>query len=149
MVEACHAVDTCTAIIGNPPVKSYAESVGVHRTSNAGVEASRAVPTRQLRRRPFGATDCDMRKAKLREETIRVRFTSDELATARARARAEGVPVSTYLRRLAVTTRPAPAESEERVKRALAALSSLSTKEADELRRNVHEVREGWTRGRR
>jgi predicted dehydrogenase/threonine dehydrogenase-like Zn-dependent dehydrogenase len=26
--EACHAIDTCTAIIGSPPVKIYAESVG-------------------------------------------------------------------------------------------------------------------------
>lgn len=26
--EACHAIDTCTAIIGSPPVRVYAESVG-------------------------------------------------------------------------------------------------------------------------
>jgi len=90
-----------------------------------------------------------MAKTKLREEMIRVRFTSDELALARARAKAEGVPLSTYLRRLAVTTRAAPAESEARIKRALAALGSLSSEEADALRANVREVREGWARGRR
>ncbi len=90
-----------------------------------------------------------MAKTKLREEMVRVRFTSDELAVARARAKAEGVPLSTYLRRLAVTTRAAPAENEARIKRALAALGSLSSEEADELRANVREVREGWARGRR
>jgi hypothetical protein len=89
-----------------------------------------------------------MRRTKLREEMIRVRFTTDELAIARARAKAEGVPLSTYLRRLAVTTRSAPRESEARIKRALAALGSLSSGEADELRGNVREVREGWARGR-
>lgn len=26
--EACHAIDTCTAIVGSPPVRVYAESVG-------------------------------------------------------------------------------------------------------------------------
>ncbi|HTP25037.1 MAG TPA: hypothetical protein VMK12_05175 [Anaeromyxobacteraceae bacterium] len=90
-----------------------------------------------------------MAKTKLREESIRVRFSSDELAIARARAKAEGVPLSTYLRRLAVTTRAVPAESEQRIKRALAVLGSLSTEEADQLRENVREVREAWARGRR
>jgi len=88
-------------------------------------------------------------KTKLRDQTIRVRFTVEELAIARARARAEGIPVSTYLRRLAVTTRTTPMEDEERIKRALAVLGSLSSEEADELRENVREVREGWARGRR
>ncbi len=90
-----------------------------------------------------------MGKAKTRQETVRVRFTVDELALARAHAKAEGVPLSTYLRRLAVTARPAPGAEEERVKRALAVLGSLSSEEADELRANVREVREGWARGRR
>ncbi len=89
-----------------------------------------------------------MGKAKIREEMIRVRFTTDELAIARARAKSEGVPVSTYLRRLAVTTRLAPGESEARIKRALAAFGSLSSGDADELRGNVRDVREGWARGR-
>jgi NaMN:DMB phosphoribosyltransferase len=99
--------------------------------------------------RPFRATLIIMAKTKLREEMIRVRFTADELAITRSRAKAEGVPVSTYLRRLAITTRLAPSESEAKVKRALATLGSLSSKEANELRENVREVREGWTRGRR
>ena len=88
-------------------------------------------------------------KTKLRDQTIRVRFTVEELAIARARARAEGVPVSTYLRQLAVTTRAGPGESEARIERALAVLGSLPSKEADELRENVREVREAWARGRR
>ena len=90
-----------------------------------------------------------MAKTKRREESIRVRFTSDELALARARAKAEGVPLSTYLRRLAVTTRAPPAESEDRIRRALAAFGALSKKEADELREDVREIRKGWSRGRR
>ncbi len=89
-----------------------------------------------------------MGKAKLREEMIRVRFTSDELALARSRAKAEGVPLSTYLRRLAVTTRVAPAESEARIKRAVAAFDALSAEDVSALRENVREVRDGWARGR-
>ena len=90
-----------------------------------------------------------MAKTKLREEMIRVRFTSDELALARSRAKAEGVPLSTYLRRLAVTTRAAPAESEGRIKRALAAFDALSGKDVSALRDSVREGREGWARDRR
>ncbi len=97
---------------------------------------------------PLGLQYETMGKVKTRDEMIRVRFTTDELAVARARAKAEGVPVSTYLRRLAITTRLAPEESEARVKRALAAFGSLSSGEADELRGNVRDVREGWARGR-
>ena len=90
-----------------------------------------------------------MGKTKLREEMIRVRFTSDELAIARARAKAEGVPLSTYLRRLAVTTRSAPAESEDRIRRALTAFDEMPAEDVAALRNNVREVREGWARGRR
>jgi hypothetical protein len=90
-----------------------------------------------------------MGKTKLREEMIRVRFTTDELAIARARAKTEGIPLSTYLRRLAVTTRLAPSENQAKIKRALAALGSLSLEKANELRENVREVRAGWTRGNR
>jgi len=90
-----------------------------------------------------------MARSKAREELVRVRFTAEELAIARAHAKAEGVPVSTYLRRLALTTRPMPGESAARIRRALAVLGSLSAGEAEELRGSVREVREGWTRGRR
>lgn len=90
-----------------------------------------------------------MGKTKLREEMIRVRFTKDELAIARAHAKAEGVPLSTYLRRLAVTARPAPGAEEERIKRALAAFDSLSPEDVRAVRRNAREVREGWDRGAR
>lgn len=34
--EACHAIDTCTAIIGSPPIRVYAESVG----AGAGLETT-------------------------------------------------------------------------------------------------------------
>jgi hypothetical protein len=90
-----------------------------------------------------------MAKTRLRDETVRVRFTRDELAVAKARAKSEGVPLSTYLRRLAVTTRVAPVESQEKIRRALAAFDTLSGDDAKALRENVREVREGWARGRR
>ncbi len=90
-----------------------------------------------------------MAKTKLREEMIRVRFTSDELAIARSRAKAEGVPLSTYLRRLAVTTQATPVENEGRIKRALAAYDALSAEDVSALRESVREVRKGWARDRR
>lgn len=70
-----------------------------------------------------------MAKTKLREEMIRVRFTTDELATARAGAKAEGLPVSTYLRHLAVTTHSVPIENAAKIKRTLAALDSMPAEE--------------------
>jgi hypothetical protein len=85
-------------------------------------------------------------RPKAREEIIRVRFTTAELATARAKAKAEGVPLSTYLRRLALTTRAPAGAEDERVRRALAALGSLSHEEADVLRADVRELRKGWDR---
>jgi len=84
-----------------------------------------------------------------RDHVIKVRLSGAELAIATANAAAEGVPLSTYLRRLAVMTRPRPLSEDERVKRALAVLGSLTTEEADELRASVREVRKGWSRGRR
>jgi hypothetical protein len=90
-----------------------------------------------------------MAKTKVREEMIRVRFSPDELAIARSRAKAEGVPLSTYLRRLAVTTRAPPAESEERIRRALEAFDAFSADDVKRLRENVREVRAGWARDRR
>ena len=86
---------------------------------------------------------------KLREEMVRVRFTRDELAIARERAKAEGVPLSTYLRRLAVTASSAPPESEARIRRALAAFDALSADDVNAVRENVRELRKGWDRGRR
>jgi hypothetical protein len=91
-----------------------------------------------------------MPKGKAREEAVRVRFTAAELDTARRNAKAEGIPLSTYLRRLAVTARPATALTEpDRVRRALAALGKLSREEAAELREDAKEIRESWSRGRR
>jgi hypothetical protein len=84
-----------------------------------------------------------------RDHVIKVRLSKAELALATANAEAEGVPLSTWLRSLAVTARPRPLAEDERVRRALAVLGSLSTKEADELRASVREVRKGWSRGRR
>ncbi len=88
-------------------------------------------------------------KTKAREETVRVRFRAEELEPVRRAAAAEGLPLSTYLRRLAITGRPPTGVEDERVKRALAVLGSLSSAEADQLRASVREVREGWTRRRR
>lgn len=85
-----------------------------------------------------------------REEAVRVRFTAVELETARRNAAAEGVPLSTFLRRLAVTARPVSSDAEsDRVRRALATLGKLSKEEADELREDAAEIRKGWGRGRR
>jgi len=90
-----------------------------------------------------------MAKTKVRDESVRVRFTSTELTVARRNAAAEGVPLSTYLRRLAVTTPPATESEAARVRRALAALGSLSREEAAELREDAREIREGLGRGGR
>lgn len=80
---------------------------------------------------------------------MRVRFSAAELETARRNARSEGVPLSTYLRRLAVTARPSSDAESGRVRRALAALGKLSKEEAAELREDAREIREGWARGGR
>jgi hypothetical protein len=84
-----------------------------------------------------------------RDHVIKVRLSAAELALATANAEAEGVPLSTWLRRLAVAARPHPRAEDERVRRALAVLGSLTSQEADELRASVRVVRKGWSRGRR
>lgn len=84
-----------------------------------------------------------------RDHVIKVRLSGAELAIATSKAEAEGVPLSTWLRRLAVTARPRPQAEDERVRRALAVLGSLTSEEADELRASVREARKGWSRGRR
>ena len=89
-----------------------------------------------------------MAKTKLRDEMVRVRFTSKELALARARAKAEGVPLSTFLRRLAVTTQAAPVENPARIRKALAAFNAFSADEVRDLRESVRESRAGWNRDR-
>jgi hypothetical protein len=86
---------------------------------------------------------------KTRDHVVKVRLSSDELETAEAHARSEGVPLSTYLRRLAVTARPRAGTEAERVKKALRAFDAFTTAEVDELRANVAEVRKGRPRGRR
>ena len=60
---------------------------------------------------------------KARVHTVKVRMTATELAVAEQNATAEGVPLATYLRRLAVTARPG-ATNEARVARALAVTAS-------------------------
>jgi hypothetical protein len=90
-----------------------------------------------------------MSRTKARDQTVRVRFTRSELETAKRNAAAEGIPLSTYLRRVAVISRPLAGAADERVKRALALLGSLSSEDAEALRENVREVREAWGRGRR
>ncbi len=68
-------------------------------------------------------------KKKARTRVARVRFTPEELAVIRQKAKAEGVPLSVYLRRLALTIHTEPERrraQEERVRRTIAALKSLS-----------------------
>ena len=85
---------------------------------------------------------------KARVRTVKVRMTPAELEVAERKAAAEGVPLATWLRRLAITSRPT-GTNEERIARSLAVLGTLSKDEADALRSNVREVRKAWTRGRR
>jgi len=84
-----------------------------------------------------------------RDHVIKVRLSGAELAIATANAAAEGVPLSTWLRRLAVTARRPARDEAERVRRALAALDSFTPAEVKALRADVREARRGWTRGRR
>lgn len=85
---------------------------------------------------------------KARVHTVKVRMTPAELEVAERKAAAEGVPLATWLRRLAVTARPG-GTSEERIARSLSVLGTLSKAEADALRDNVRDVRKSWTHGRR
>jgi hypothetical protein len=87
--------------------------------------------------------------AKARAHVVKVRLTESERASVRASARAEGITLSAYLRRLAVTARAPIGTEDRRVKRALALIGSLTRGEADQLRASVREVREGWDRGGR
>lgn len=84
---------------------------------------------------------------KARVHTVKVRMSPAELEVAERKAAAEGVPLATWLRRLAVTARPG-GSNEERIARSLAVLGTLSRQEADAIRANVREVRKAWTRGR-
>lgn len=73
---------------------------------------------------------------KARSRIARVRFTPDELAAIRQKAKDEGVPLSVYLRRLALTARTdadSRREFEERMRRAFAADAAISDEEAEEL----------------
>lgn len=85
---------------------------------------------------------------KARVHTVKVRMSPAELEIAEGKAAAEGVPLATWLRRLAVTARPAGSD-EERIARSLAVLGTLSRADADAIRANVREVRKAWRRGRR
>lgn len=85
---------------------------------------------------------------KARTHTVKVRMTPDELALAERNAAADGVPLATYLRRLALVAQPGES-NEQRVARSLAVLGTLTTAEADAIRSNVREVRKAWARGRR
>ena len=85
---------------------------------------------------------------KARVHTVKVRMTPLELEVAERKAAAEGVPLATWLRRLAVTARPAGSD-EARVARSLAVMGTLSRDEADAIRANVQDVRKAWARSRR
>jgi hypothetical protein len=85
---------------------------------------------------------------KARVHTVKIRMTPAELEVAEGKAAAEGVPLATWLRRLAVTAPPA-GSNEARLARSLSVLGTLSHGEAEALRANVREVRKAWSRGRR
>ena len=92
--------------------------------------------------------------AKNPSSDLTIRLTSAERRKLEAAAAKDHLPVSTWLRRLALkaaegVTPEDEAERQRRIERALAAIGSLSKDEADQLRESVREVREGWGRDRR
>jgi len=92
--------------------------------------------------------------AKSTSGDLTIRLNPAERRKLEAAAAKDHLPVSTWLRRLALKalegiTPEDEAERQRRIERALAAIGSLSKEEADQLRESVREVREGWGRGRR
>jgi methylphosphotriester-DNA--protein-cysteine methyltransferase len=94
----------------------------------------------------------DMAKNTSGDLTIRLNPT--ERRKLEAAAAKDHLPVSTWLRRLALkasegVTPEDEAERQRRIDRALAVLGTFTKEEADALRESVRQVREGWGRGRR
>jgi uncharacterized protein (DUF1778 family) len=85
---------------------------------------------------------------------LTIRLNPAERRKLEAAAAKDHLPVSTWLRRLALkasegVTPETEAGRQRRIDRALAFLGSMSKEEADELRESVRQSREGWDRGRR
>ncbi len=73
---------------------------------------------------------------KVRKKMTRIRWTAEELAIAKTKAKEEGFTLAAYLRQLALTVRTEAdrkKERAERVKRAIAAIGSLSDEEAESM----------------
>lgn len=92
--------------------------------------------------------------AKSTSGDLTIRLSPAERRRLEAAAAKDHLPVSTWLRRLALkasegVTPEDEAERQRRIDRALAFIGSLSKEEADELRESVRRSREGWDRGRR
>jgi uncharacterized protein (DUF1778 family) len=84
---------------------------------------------------------------------LTIRLTPAERRKLEAAAAKDHLPISTWLRRLALkaaegVTPEDEAERQRRIDRALAFIGSFSKEEADELRASVRRSREGWDRGR-
>lgn len=85
---------------------------------------------------------------------LTIRLSPAERRRLEAAAGRDHLPVSTWLRRLALkaaegTTPDDEAERQRRIDRALEFIGSFTKEEADELRASVRRSREGWERGRR
>lgn len=85
---------------------------------------------------------------------LTIRLNQAERRKLESAAAKEHLPVSTWLRRLALkaaegVTPEDEAERQRRIDRALAFIGSFTKEEADELRASVRRGREGWDRGRR
>ena len=94
----------------------------------------------------------DMAKDASGDLTIRLSLT--ERRRLEAAAGKDHLPVSTWLRRLALKAAEGAEPEDEaarqrRIDRALEFIGSLTMEEAEELRASVRRSRDGWERGRR
>lgn len=92
--------------------------------------------------------------AKSTSGDLTIRLNSVERRKLEAAAAKDHLPISTWLRRLALkaaesVTPEDEAERQRRIDRALAVIGSFTKEEADELRASVRRSREGWGRGDR
>ena len=92
--------------------------------------------------------------AKSTSGDLTIRLTPAERRKLEAVSAKDHLPVSTWLRRLALkaaegATPEGEADRQRRIDRALAVFGSFTQEEADELRASVRRSREGWSRGDR
>jgi len=92
--------------------------------------------------------------AKSTSGDLTIRLSPAERRRLEAAAAKDHLPISTWLRRLALkasegVTPEDEADRQRRIERALEVLGSFTKEEADVIRESVRQGREGWNRGRR